>query len=593
MVEFVFVSLGRIPLGQKILLDKLEEKGITTKLISMQTLFSNVFDELGEDSFRSKRKREEFHEGVKAYLRAVKSNIEGSQFFGMTFFDTIGEKETSFVVAKEIKKAFPNSILIAGGPAFNSDPKAFLKESGADYALRGEAENTLPKLIEIISKRKEGKIQDIPGIMFRKEGRIYSHPLNAKLTAEEIQNSKFAYLKQGNVAFTYSERGCKNACIFCTIPRKGNPIMINTKTIIDGIEQLAQNKDIKQISFLDDQFFSDTKRANEILNEIIKRKLNKRFIFDCAATIESLLKNGKPNLALLRKIKQAGIFGMELGLEALNDNMLRELKGNRYTKVQAIEVLKALKKTGISTNNYLLAGGINTRARDFIESYYSALRLEMKGIANFFSNAIIGATKKTPIHAQAEKENSLFTMRGRKVGPLKEGRTGFRLAIPKDEELRRMFLEKLRKKEGRQFNSNDLPRVIKMGQESKDKVAQKYAKKLQKIQGENTAHTTTLRQIANNIKLRIASREMQKQKIKFNLNNLKLFLSNPVINEAINKEAIMRYHQYLPQLNKAKTLTGIKRLKAIQKMRKQTGIGMTYQFDIVKEKRNSLRRQIG
>lgn len=579
MVEFVFVSVGRIPLGQKILMNKLEERGIPTKLISMQTLQSNIFDEKGEDSFLKKRKTEEFKRGVDAYFRGVRTKIEGAQFFGMTFFDTIGEKETSFVVAKAIKKYFPKSILIAGGPAFNSNPKSFLKESRADYALRGEAENTLPKLIEILSKRKEGNLIEIPGVMFRKEGKIFSHPLSAKLTPEEVQNSKFTYVKEGKIAFTYSERGCKNACIFCTIPRKGNPIMINTKTIIDGIEQLAQNKEIKQISFLDDHFFSDTKRANELLDEIIKRKLNKRFVFDCAATIESLLKNGKPNLALLRKIKRAGILGMEIGLEALNDNMLRELKGNRYTKVEAIEVLKALKKTGLATNNYLLAGGINTRAKDFMESYYSALRLEMKGTANFYSTTIIGATKKTPIYSQAEKENSLFTMTGRKVGPLREGRTGFRLAIPKDEELRKLFLEKLRKREGRQFNSTDLPRVIKMGQQSKDIVAQKYARKLQRISGEDKAMFAMLEKVANNIRAHVAAREMQKQGIKFTIPNLKRFLQNPKIKEAVNSLAYKTYQSYMTQMIASKKLTGIERLRAIQKLRKTTGLGQTFEFN--------------
>jgi len=579
MVEFVFVSVGRIPLGQKILMDKLEERGITTKLISMQTLHSNIYDEKGEDSFFQKRKTEEFKAGVEAYLRGVKGKIEGANFFGMTFFDTIGEKETSFIVSRAIKKYFPQSTLIAGGPAFNSNPRAFLKESGADYALRGEAENTLVKLIEIISKRKEGNVSEIQGVMFRKEGRIYSNPLDAKLTTQEVQNSKFTYVKEGKIAFTYSERGCKNACVFCTIPRKGNPIMINTKTIIDGIEQLAQNKEIKQISFMDDHFFSDTKRANELLDEIIKRKLNKRFVFDCAATIESFIKKGKPNLAFMRKIKRAGILGMEIGLEALNDNMLKELKGNRYTKVEAIQVLKALKKTGLATNNYLLAGGINTRARDFMESYYSALRLEMKGTANFYTTAMVSATKKTPIYRQAEKENSLFTMTGRNVGPLREGRTGFRLAIPKDENLRKLFLEKLRKREGRQFTSQDLPRVIKMGQESKDKVAQKYARKLQRISGEHKAQFNLLEKVSDNIRAHVAAKEMQKQGIKFNIPNLKKFLQNPNIRESVNALAQSTYQSYVTQRIALRKLQGVERLRAIQTLRKTTGIGTTFEFN--------------
>ncbi|OQA31388.1 MAG: coproporphyrinogen III oxidase [archaeon ADurb.Bin336] len=589
MTEFVFVSVGRIPLGQKILADKLNERGIKTKIISLATLYEKIFDAKGEDAYKERKRVKAFQRGVDAYLKGVEGKIQGAQFFGMTFFDTIGAKETSFVISHAIKKHFPNSTLIAGGPAFNSDPTSFLKESKADYALRGEAENTLPRLIEILSKRKKGNIKNITGIMFREKGKIYSHPSSAKLTPTEIKNSKFTYIKEGRIAFTYSERGCKNACIFCTVPRKGNPMNIKTETIIQGLEQLTKNKEIQQVSFVDNHFFSNSKRANEILNEIIKRKLNKRFVFDCATTIEAFIKNGKPNTALMKKAREAGIMGMEIGVEALNDNMLKEIKGKRYTKVQAIEVLKAFKKSGIQTNNYMLAGGVHTRARDFMESYYNALRLEMKGTAFFYPMAMIGATKKTPIHRTAEKENALFTRTGRNVKPTRKGKTGFRIVVPKDEALRKLFIEKLKRGEGRQFTSSNIPNVVKMGQESNDKVMQKYARKLQKMEGEEKAIMNLLEKLSINIRTHVVAREMQKKGIKLTNPNLKKFLQNPKTREAIETLSRKTLDSYLTQSIALKKLTGVERLRAIQKLRKTTGIGTTYNFRLKKHARTTRR----
>lgn len=314
------------------------------------------------------------------------------------------------------------------------------------------------------------------------------------------------------------------------------------------------------------------------MQAIIDNDLNKRFTFDCAATIDSLLKNGKPNIALIRKIRRAGFISLEIGTEALNTQMLLELKGNRYTKEQAINVLKAINKEKIHTRNFLLAGGIETKARHFIESYYNSLALEHKGIADFYSPTIIGATRGTKIYKTASKENLLATRTGRFVKAPQGNKVGFRLVIPKDSELRKLFQEKLREQKKRSFDSQDIPRIVRMGQNSQDPITQKYARKIQKLSGERTAQEKAFDKLWITFSKRVLAKELEKRKLLTNQQTIKKFMQNPRNRQEIAVKAEKLLWAYLPLYKKARKQKGIKRLKAIQKMRKKTGIGMTPDF---------------
>ncbi|MFA5931139.1 MAG: radical SAM protein [archaeon] len=571
MAEFVFLSIGTPPLGQEILRQKLNQEGINTRLFSMNNIFKRVID--GGDDARSRKKAKQFQKEAEEYLQELKQKISAPAFIGMTFFDSELEKNTSFFVARNIKRFFPGAKLIAGGPAFNSNPVGFFRETKADYAIAGEAENALPKLIKILTKRSQGTLEEVEGIVFRKNRRIIRNP-PARITREEIQNASFVSITRGKFASTYSERGCPNACVFCTVPRKGNPAQLKEETIIEGIKALARNKEIKVVSLIDDQFFADKARANRIMDRIIALGLNKRFEFDYGATIESLLKNGKPDIALIRKIKQSGTVLLQIGTEALNNNMLKELKGGRYTKEQAIAVLKALRENKIHTASFMLAGGIETRARDFLESYYNAKSLSVKRKIYFHEMATIAAIKGTPIQRIAEKEKLLFTIAGREATMPKRNGTGQRFVLPRDPHLRKLLIEKLKKDRSRSIGVKDEAKVLKMANESQDPVALKYARKIQKLSGQAEARIKLTDKFRNGFLAKRIENELTKQGIALTPQNANKFLTTPN-GKRLTEQSEKLVGHYAQSWIKAYEQEGIERLRTIQKMRKKHGVGMT------------------
>ena len=104
------------------------------------------------------------------------------------------------------------------------------------------------------------------------------------------------------------------------------------------------------ILFSDDNLFADPGRAEKICDEIIKRKIKKRFI--AQARIE-IFKHPR----LLGKMVKAGFKALLVGIESPNDRILAQLnKGFDSATVRA--AFKVLTKYPIFYNGYFIYGNI-------------------------------------------------------------------------------------------------------------------------------------------------------------------------------------------------------------------------------------------
>ena len=74
-------------------------------------------------------------------------------------------------IAKQIKKAFPNKILVCGGVNATFDYK-YLLNNGFDFVVRHEGELTFKELVSHINKGNNN-FNKIQGICYKKGGRIY------------------------------------------------------------------------------------------------------------------------------------------------------------------------------------------------------------------------------------------------------------------------------------------------------------------------------------------------------------------------------------------------------------------------------------
>jgi len=592
MAHVVLIDWSGYPsIGLQTLNKAMQRNGIDSRVIKIPM---NIPREIGSlpRIKRKERTQEIINKAMHYILRH--SAINGVKIIGMPMYDWHGQMRWEGHIIEKLRTTFPKAKIIGGGPAFNSNPKGFFAQLKLDYAIRGEAEHALPQLIKILEGRSNQRIEEVPGIIMQKKGRIIMGQA-ARLTNYEIAYSKIPLVRtKSGIAYTLTQRGCAKACIFCAVPRKGQPAEINESSIITALIKLARNKKIKAVSFHDDQLFSNRERSKRIFEKIIELGLHKRFSFSGLATIDSFIQtqNGRRTVdtELIALLKQANFYRLEIGTEALSDGMLTELKSGRYNSIEAMKVIAELTRAGIKTYNFLLAGGVNTKPIDFLESYYRTLTKDtrrMQETEEYANMQIIHAYKGTTIYTQAAREGCLVDERGRKAGVLPERRMGVRFVVPKDPTLQKMFIEQIRNGQ-LDFNADNIRQVILLGERlsQTDTHAAKLTQRLKQTKYRMQIMIRDHHRKTNQILPHILAEELAKKGKELDEKTVERFNNSKGRFEARIYEKAKRFaalHNAGPEWMKG--MPAQQRLQTLKRQREKMGFGATIPKYILKSYR--------
>jgi hypothetical protein len=588
MPKVVLIDWGTHPsLGLKTLQIELAREQIESKIIQLPFSLAN---QLQLDIYNTRSEAIKILERAGAFLNA-QPEVRNAKYIGLPLIEHMGQRKGILPLARVIKMMCPNATLIGGGPAISSNPKGIYSNAKLDYAIRGEAEEALPKLIQALEEKNQRAIETVPGIVYRKKGRIIVAP-QARINPDRMRNSNLVTVNYSKrTVGTYTERGCPQACIFCTVPRKGKPITLSDEQIISGLEELAKTPAIKFVSFMDDQFFSNRERSMRLLNKIIERGLHKRFRFIALATIDSFLKNGKVDMELITKLQKARFLKLNIGTESLNDAMLKEIKSGRYTGIQAIQVNNALTRAGIHVNNFQLAGGIHTKPIDFLEAYYRSMAREYRNITQsrlpparrpkklgretHEEMGMIQASKGTPIYLQALHEGALVNSLGRTAGEIKARSSQSRIVVPKDPTLKQLFVNQIKTKKFH-FDGEDIESIVLLGKalSQTNPYAAKLTRRLLIIHGAMQSTVVQANHAGETIWLRRLEEEALRTQ-KPAEQRVQELRKEKKEAQRQGREVDKLMIQYVRKRKDVEELTGLVRLRAIQKLRKKYGVGMT------------------
>ncbi|MBS7288662.1 MAG: radical SAM protein [Candidatus Freyarchaeota archaeon] len=236
---------------------------------------------------------------------------------------------------------------VAGGPHFTFiDLKVMEEHSFVDCVVRGEGEETFKELIKAVERG--GELKEIPGVTYRERGvvkRAPDRPLIENLDKLPIpayhllpmEKYTFGRQRYGTVM---TSRGCPFRCSFCASSRlfgkrwRGR----SAESVADELELLADKYKVRNVEFLDDTFTLNSKRAEEICNEIRRRGLD--LSWGCSSRVDTISRG------LLRKLKDAGCRIIYYGAESGSQRILNAMrKGVRLAQV--IRTFKETAKAGI------------------------------------------------------------------------------------------------------------------------------------------------------------------------------------------------------------------------------------------------------
>ena len=222
-------------------------------------------------------------------------------------------------LAQEFRQSNPNVKIIIGGIHATVVPSEF--ENVADHVVLGEAE-------EIILDIVDGKYHD-KMIQGRKVSDLNSLPL--------VNYSLLENYKVLNIAPIMTSRGCPFDCNFCSV------------TAVFG--RLFREQSVDRIIFYDDNFSSNKKRINELVDRIISEKIN----ISWTAQVRADIAKDEP---LLSKMYKAGCSRFYIGFESIDDDVLRSMAKGQ-TKQNIVDAITIIHSYGISIHGMFIFGSDN------------------------------------------------------------------------------------------------------------------------------------------------------------------------------------------------------------------------------------------
>ncbi|MBD3164418.1 radical SAM protein [Candidatus Woesearchaeota archaeon] len=312
----------------------------------------------------------------------------------------------SIQLINSIKRVNPDIIIIYGGPHVTIMPETVIKFKSINYAVLGEAEETIVELLDFILKSK-GQLGKIKGIAYRDNNGhvkinqardfikdINKLPMPAYHLLPMNHYRSYGWLDLGRkFCSMITSRGCPFQCTYCTSSnifgyrwRYRSP-----EKVMEEIRLLYDKYKVRHIYFQDDEFTVNHDRVMKICDMIIDQKLD--LVWECLTRVSHV------DEPLLRKMSEAGcrsiLFGIECGYQEGIDKINKKI-----TLKQAVDAVNLSKNYGISPKVTFMMGFPWEGEKEIKKTIRFAKKL--KADLTFFNT--LNPYPHTPIYYQIKKE---------------------------------------------------------------------------------------------------------------------------------------------------------------------------------------------
>lgn len=260
-----------------------------------------------------------------------------------------------------LKARLPQSTMAAFGPHVSARPQDGLAGPAVDYVIRGEPELTAGALVQTLAAR--GDPANVPGLSFRRgDGTLIETAARPPL--KDVDDLPYPrrdglpmdrYVVPGFPAptvFMYGSRGCPCKCSFCLWPQTlytGAPYRPRAaEKIADEIaDVLRARPETRSLFFDDDTFNIGRGRLLAFADALDARGIRLPWGMNARA-------DGWDE-ALLRRLKETGLFTLRIGIESGDESVLRRShKGIDLT--QARQMLQMSARLGIQNHLSFMVG---------------------------------------------------------------------------------------------------------------------------------------------------------------------------------------------------------------------------------------------
>lgn len=302
-------------------------------------------------------------QGLTVRSAAEKIIKEKPRFLGISIL-TYNYNKTKDLI-RSVKKAAPEIMIIIGGAHVCALAEFSVHDSGADFAIAGEAEEAIFKLIKAYDSGSQEDFKNIEGLTYREGGRVRVNPgsnivedLDSLpfpawdlIAPQSYRDSPGYFFSRGNSAPIITSRGCPHQCSFCTsrvvhgekIRYRGH------KNVVDEIEMLIKDFGISEFNFCDDSFAENKSLAIAVCDEINRRRLKIHWKTPVGIRL------GNIDEEILKVMKSSGCYELGFGIESYNEQVLK-ISRKPLDKRMISDKIKLVKSLGIETMGFFILG---------------------------------------------------------------------------------------------------------------------------------------------------------------------------------------------------------------------------------------------
>lgn len=229
--------------------------------------------------------------------------------------------------SKYVRNRKPTIPIVWGGVHVTlATEQSLMTSKLVDIVVRGEGEETV---VELAKTLRDGKnLTSVLGVSYKRDGIIYHNDDRPFVDFDKILDIDYDVLSLENYdtkdnLLYQSERGCPHRCAFCdvVIVHRKKTRKKSAKRVLDDFEKLAKKFKPNKIHLVDDCFFADLKWAGEIIEGIIRRKINVNWHASCRAQYFR-----RTNVDFWKRAKEAGLIEVYVGVESGSQKMLDSMK---------------------------------------------------------------------------------------------------------------------------------------------------------------------------------------------------------------------------------------------------------------------------
>jgi radical SAM superfamily enzyme YgiQ (UPF0313 family) len=312
--EAIRLIAEHAPIGVLSLAAVLERHGVSSQIVDLNRLYYAYLRAPDDPSAKP-----DFCSYVARELQSVPFDVLGFSSICSSFPLTIR-------IAREMKRIRPEVPIMFGGPQASVVDVATMEAYPfVDFVVRGEAEESLPALIEAITA---GAPPDgVPGVTYRQGGKLVRAP-NAPIIRDlddlplpafhlypELKDCHYVPLELG--------RGCPFACTFCSTNDffRRRYRLKSPARIIEQMRIVRDTYDITTFDLIHDMFTVDRKRVIAFCEAVIGT--GEQFYWNCSARTDCI---DDEMIALMARAGcKAIFFGIETGSARLQKIVKKNL----------------------------------------------------------------------------------------------------------------------------------------------------------------------------------------------------------------------------------------------------------------------------